>query len=153
MKVLLFLQNKFTFQMILKFFSNIKGENIKHICNVHIWNIFILLILHQQGGAQSSICPEQETILEILRWEIFVGTRDEIFVQSRKEIFVGSRNPRSGGLIKAQQKTKIPFNPKCREPINLKTFYNWKYWILHCLFKIRWFTKEKFWSSLISLVE
>ena len=80
----------------------------------------------RQGGAQSSICPEQETILEILRWEIFVGTRDEIFVQSRKEIFVGSRNPRSGGLIKAQQKTKIPFNPKCPEPVNLKTFYNWK---------------------------
>ena len=70
----------------------------------------------KQGGAQSSICPEQKTILEILRWEIFV--------QSRKEIFVGSRNPRSGGLIKAQQKTKIPFNPKCREPVNLKTFYN-----------------------------
>ena len=79
----------------------------------------------KQGGAQSSICPEQKTILEILWWEIFVGTRDEIFVQSGEEIFVGSRNPRSGGLIKAQQKStaKILFPPKCLETANLTTFW------------------------------
>ena len=73
-------------------------------------------------GGQSSICLGQEQpVLEILWWEIFVGTRDEIFVQKQGRNICRKQRPSQQGVD--QGSTEV----HCQNSISSKMSQNCKF--------------------------